>query len=197
MILRILLTIILWVLIVVFALIFLLLILPINIELYSNGEKFDFKIKIWFLRIDTLGKWFSKKKNKNQKNDSKKQKSGKGLKDIQNSAQYVKAFVSTSGKIIRMVFKSIVFKNFNLKIVVGSEEASKTATTYGMICTAVYPAASAFMAFCEPKNYDISVVPDFVSDKIKVFLDLRIRTRLVSFLIIAIKAFRIVNSKLK
>ena len=196
----------LWLLIVIFALIFLLLILPINLEIcYQNG-KFDFKIKIWFLRVDSLGKMFLNRKNKNPKGSDtsekssksgKKEKNHKKLKDIRNIAKYVKAFLSSSGRIIKMVFKSMVFKKFNLKIVVGSEEASKTATTYGGVCAAVYPAVSAFMMFNEPKSYSISVTPDFVSEKINIFLDLQIRTQIISLLIIAIKAFKIINSKLK
>ncbi|MBR2579418.1 MAG: DUF2953 domain-containing protein [Clostridia bacterium] len=198
MIITLLVNVILWVLIAVFALIILILILPISAELYYDSEKFDFKLKIGFLRVDTLGKWFSNRKSKSgDKKTEKKKKNSEKLKDIQSAAKYVKAFISTSGKIIKMILKSIKFKRLNLKIVVGSEEASKTATTYGAVCAAVYPVTSAFISFSEPKNYDISVIPDFVSEKIKVFIDLKLKTRIISFLIITIKSFMIIRKKLK
>ena len=58
MIIMLLLNIILWILIVIFALIFFIAILPINLEFcYENG-KIDFKLKLWILRIDNLGKFF-------------------------------------------------------------------------------------------------------------------------------------------
>ncbi|MDO4199393.1 MAG: DUF2953 domain-containing protein [Clostridia bacterium] len=193
----------LWLLTVIFALILLILILPINLEIcYENG-KFDLKIKVWFLRVDTLGKWFLNRKNKKSKDsgkrekNNKKEKNHKKLASIQSTAKYVKAFLSSLGKIMKMVFKSMVFERFNLKIIVGSEEASKTATTYGAVCMAVYPAASAFLEFNEPKNYSIYVTPDFVSEKIRIFLGLKIKTRIISLLVVAIKAFIIINSKLK
>lgn len=189
--------IVLWILITLLALIFLLLILPINVELYYNGDKFDFKIKVMFFRVDTLEKWFSKKKNKNPEKERKKEKASKKLKDIQSVAKYVKAFITNSGKIMKMILKSMVFKGLYFKILVGSEEASKTATTYGAVCTAVYPAFSALIACNEPKNYSISVNPDFLSDKIRIFVDLKLKTRLINFLIIAIKSFKIINSNLK
>lgn len=191
------LNIILWILIVIFSLICLLLILPISIELHYDGDKFDFKIKLWFLRVDTLVKQFPKKKNKKIKKDSKKQSGGEKLKDIKSAAKYVKAFIGTSGKMMKMIIKSIVFKRINLKIVVGSEEASQTATNYGILCAAVYPAASAFVECNEPENYDISVVPDFISEKTRIFIDLKLRARIINLLIVAIKLFRIITNKLK
>lgn len=187
----------LWLLIIVFALVILVLILPINIEFrYDDGE-IDFKIKVLFMRIDKLVKWFSEKKDKAPKKEPKKEKRDKKLKDIQNAAKYVKALVSTSGKIIKMVLKALKLKKLNLRIVVGSEEASKTATNYGALCAAVYPAASAFIACNEPKSYDISVTPNFVAEKIKIFADLQLRTRIINFLIIIIKLFKIIRNKLK
>lgn len=197
MIMMLLLNIVLWLLIVVFALIFLFLILPINLELCYDDGKFDFKIKLWFLRVDTLAKWLSTRKSKKPKKEPKKENSSKKLKDIKSTAKNVKAILASSGKIVKMLIKSIKFKKLNLKIIIGSEEASKTATTYGAVCAAVYPAASAFISCNEPNNYDISVRPDFLSEKIKIFVDLKLKTRIINFLIIAIKSFKIINSKLK
>ena len=168
MIVMLLLNIVLWMLIIVFALIFLLLVLPITFELCYDNGKFDFKIKMWFLRFDNLAKWLSTRKSKKPKNEPKKENSSKKLKDIKSTAKNVKAILASSGKIIKMLIKSIKFKNLNLRITIGSEEASKTATTYGAVCAAVYPAASALISCNEPKNYDISVRPDFLSEKIKI-----------------------------
>lgn len=187
----------LWVLIFVLLLIFLILILPISLELIYNGNKFDFRIKIWFLRLDSLSRRFSKPKAKGSPEKSKKENTGKKLKDIQNVAKYVKPFFTNSGKIVKLIIKSIVFKRLKFKIIVGSEEASKTATTYGLVCAAVYPVASAFIACNEPKSYDISVVPDFISGKINFFVDLKLKTRIISFLIVALKILKIIKSKLK
>lgn len=192
-----LLNILLWLLVFVFALIFLILILPITLQLRYEDGKFDFKIKVLFFRVDNLGKWISEKGGKNPKKSSENENKGKKLKDIQSAAKYIKSFLVNSGKIIKMILKSMVFEKFNLKIVVGSEEASKTATNYGAVCTAVYPAASALIACNEPKSYDISVFPDFVSEKIKIFLDLKLKTGVLRLLIVTIKAFKIINSKLK
>lgn len=197
MIIMLLLNIILWVLIVALILIFLLLVLPINLELSYEDGKFDFKLKLWFLRVDTLGKWFSKRQSKDFEKESKKRENKSALKSIQGSAKYLKAFVTESGKITKMVIKSIVFKKLNLKIVVGSEEASKTATTYGAVCAAVYPVSAAFVSVNEPKNYDISVTPDFVSDKIRIFADIKLKTRVISLLIVAIKLLIMIKSKIK
>lgn len=196
MIIMLLLNIILWILIVIFALMFFIAILPINLEFcYENG-KIDFKLKLWILRIDNLGKLFSKKEDKSSERDSEKVKSGKKLKEIQNAAKYIKVIVSNSGKIMKMIIKSIVFKKLNLKIFIGSEEASKTATTYGTVCAVVYPVASAFIACNEPKNYNISVTPNFILERIKIFADLKLETRVINLLIVAVKTLRIINSKL-
>ncbi len=197
MIIMLLLNIILWVLIVALILIFLLLFLPINLELRYEDGKFDFKLKLWFLRVDTLGQWFSTKGDKNPEKESKKGKNKSTLKSIQSSAKYVKAFVTESGKIMKMIIKSIVFKRLNLKIVVGNEDASKTATTYGSVCATVYPVSAAFVSVNEPKNYDISVTPDFVSDKIRIFADIKLKTRVISLLIVAIKLLIMIKSKIK
>ena len=162
------------VLITLFALIFLIIILPINLELCYSGKEFDFKIKILFFRVDSLIKRFSKRETKNApKEKTEKDKNGEKLQSIKSASKYLKAFLASLGKIMKLIIKSLHFKKLNVKICVGSEEASKTATTFALL-TAAREAilGTKLSAMTTAKKRAIAFFHDFLAKLMNLFSSL-------------------------
>ena len=171
-------------------LVFLFLFLPIDVDINNREGEFKLKIKLWFLDFDHLKNLFSKRVKKKEKTSGKNEKRGRYKETI----KYVKLLLVNARKILRLAIKNITFKKLKLKIFVGSGEASKTALEYGGICSVFYPAAAALLEINEPKNYDLSVAPDFSAENMRFDVDIGLKTRLFSLLIILINMLKIIRS---
>ena len=187
----------LWLLSVVLVLLFLMLLLPVNVTIKTVDGKYEVKIRLWFLDINKIRHMFSKRDKKDRKVDKVKKTDKKRSLDYKQVIKYSKLVLASAGKLSRMVVKSMKFKRLSLKLRIGGEDAAKVAIGYGEVCSLFYPLARIFVDINKPKNYNLSVVPDFASESIKADMDICLKTRIFSFLIILINLLRIIRIGLK
>lgn len=166
---------------------------PVNIRLWTNKEKkVKFSVKFLFINIDN-------QKEKTQKMSTKSTDKKDNLLKL-----YFKkyGFADTVSKIFKMLNEALKelsfilhrakFKKINLTIICATEDASKTALSYGRICSAVYPVTAILdNEFRVSKDaFDINIGCDFDTDKYDYSFDFEISLVSFSAIISAIKLFR-------
>ena len=178
---------------VILVLLLFVLLCPVNIRLWSDQEKkIKFAVKFLFLNIN------------NQKEKTPKEKSPSGEKKDNIFKVYLKkyGFTETVSKIFEIlgdalrelsyILHKAKFKKIYLTIICATDDASKTALSYGRICSVVYP-VTAYIdnEFNVAKNaFDINIGCDFNTDKYDYSFDLEISLMSFSAVVSAIKLFR-------
>lgn len=187
--------IIMWILLFIILLLLALLFLPVRLIADYEEQKLKFKIKVMGLNLDlNRYKFLNKGKSKGNKDKPKKEKKGGGLKKIFKSFGYAKLVLKNANRLLTFIIKKIKFKKLILKIDVGSDSADKTAITYGSLCSVVYPVFSALFEINEPKNYDISLIPDFGGNSTNIGFGVDMQMRIIGFLLIAFEVYKILQS---
>lgn len=183
-------------------LIFVLLILPITFKLDYQNEL------ICVIKYAGIVLFNSEKRVKLKKAKKKKiKKSGQDadtenktedkesfFKKIYNEKGFlgaVRYFFEIAGitlKKVLWVIKKFKFRNFELDIVVATDDAANTAIEYGATCCAVYPVLSFLKTNANFKADKINISADFDRANPAFAIRLNITTRLIYFLIAAISA---------
>ena len=162
----------------------------VNVKTDEN-KKIKFNVKFLFININ------------NQKEKTKKTVSGSPKKDNLFKTYLQKyGFTDTVSKIFELladalnelsfILKKAKFKKVYLTIITATDDASKTALSYGTICSVVYP-VTAYMdnELKVSKNaFDINIGCDFNTDKPDYSFELEVSLRSFSAVISAIKLFR-------
>lgn len=145
-----------------------------------------------------------KEEKKKKKAEKKKKKNKKDKEENKEGGAPGKKKKTDIPALINMIknIASAVFERFpkylkvnikKLHLKVGTDDAAKTATTYGAV-TAALPILLEFInCHAKLKQYKkdaISVVPDFVSGQSDAQVDIRISIRVISAVIIGIAALR-------
>lgn len=171
---------------------FFVLMCPVTVNVKTDeNKKIKFNVKFLFININ------------NQK--AKPEKKTEGTSKKENIFKtYLKkyGFTDTVSKILELlsealnelsfILKKAKFKKAYLTITVATDDASKTALSYGRICSVVYP-VTAYMdnELKVSKNaFDINIGCDFNTDKPDYSFELEVSLKSFSAVISAIKLFK-------
>lgn len=106
----------------------------------------------------------------------------------------IKTAAAQLGGFLKGVYKAFVIENLTLLLKVSSgDDAANTAIKYGKVCSAVYPSMGFICSNMKVKQYDVNVVPDFISaENIATFkLSLSVRPIKLTNAVIVL-AFRLI-----
>ncbi|MBR4910619.1 MAG: DUF2953 domain-containing protein [Clostridia bacterium] len=169
----------------VFLLILVLLLMPVSADIEYRD---DFLVTVRYCGIRVY-RSEQKVKEAHKKPEGKDKKPDKKAK----KQSYISEVFKKKGKIegikfcfalFRLAFsktvyvlKKIKFKRFELDISVASDDAAKTAVTYGALCGAIYPALDLLKINTSFDIKKVNVYTDFdkLSPEIKVSLNLKLR----------------------
>ena len=158
----------------------LVLSVPVHVSLHY-GDKIYLTVRYLFIKL-TLLPLGEKKEKKPKKEKPKKEKpeeekteepQGKKPNPIlemvkANGYDGMMEVLSNLGHVLALyggkLFKSVVFKDIEIYISVGTGDSAKTAVKYGETCQKVYPLLGFLCSNNIVKKYDASVEPDFLAN---------------------------------
>ena len=179
----------LYIILAVIALIVILFLIKVSVTAVYD-ETFTLDIKWFFIKLriypedeEKKAKKEAKKAEKEQKkNNSKKEKPKKEkteesaspksniFKDFYNNQGFaatvnlIRTAAAQLGGFLKGVYRAFVIENLTVLLKVSAgDDAAQTAVKYGKVCSAVYPAMGFICSNMKVKQYDVNVVPDFIS----------------------------------
>lgn len=160
----------------ILAFLILLLLLPVHM-IISYNEKLKFFMKIFGIKFSIKNKSKKKEKVKKQPVKSKEITSSNDEKpkSLIDRIEYFLDFIKASKDFILNILGRIKIEDLTFKLSVGGSDAFETATHYGQASSAVYSAFSAICCAKKPENYEVSVSPDFMSEKSSLVMNLDIK----------------------
>ena len=80
------------------------------------------------------------------------------------TVRLIKTAAAQLGGFLKDVYKAFVIENLTVLLKVSAgDDAASTAIKYGKVCSAVYPSMGFICSNMKVKQYDVNVVPDFIS----------------------------------
>ena len=179
----------LYIILAVIALIVILFSIKVSVTAVYD-ETFTLDIKWFFIKLriypedeEKKAKKEAKKAEKEQKKkNSKKEKPKKEkteesaspkssiFKDFYNNQGFaatvnlIRTAAAQLGGFLKGVYRAFVIENLTVLLKVSAgDDAAQTATKYGKVCSAVYPAMGFICSNMKVKQYDVNVVPDLIS----------------------------------
>lgn len=179
----------LYIILAVIALIVILFSIKVSVTAVYD-ETFTLDIKWFFIKLriypedeEKKAKKEAKKAEKEQKKkNSKKEKPKKEkteesaspksniFKDFYNNQGFaatvnlIRTAAAQLGGFLKGVYRAFVIENLTVLLRVSAgDDAAQTAIKYGKVCSAVYPAMGFICSNMKVKQYDVNVVPDFIS----------------------------------
>lgn len=150
----------------------LLLLLAVKIKVQIGyKDTLILNLKILFLNIKILPKKNKDKKEKQKEAQEKKEQEDKTKPDKKNiikekiSRLKLENYLELADIIIHKFIAKIFFEKLHVNIVVASDDAAKTALTYGKINSVLYPLAGFIDSRKKVDDMKISVIPDFSAEK--------------------------------
>lgn len=148
-----------------------LLLFPINLKLNFDGEfGGTLKYLCFKLKFPSKKRETAKKAEMPAKTKTTSGKKAKRTKPKHKLSYYIDEYKTPTLNILKQFHKllqKIVVKELKVEIVVGDEDASKTAIEYGLICASVYPLLSAFENHFEVKSKTYNIETDFDASETK------------------------------
>lgn len=154
----------------------LLLAFPVTVQV-SYEKEFTVVVGYLFFRFRLLPSREKKKephreKGKQEKQEKKEPKSGKsekkdGIREIlkqKGPGAVLELLVEASklaGSVLKRFFSHVRVREFDLLLVMASDDAAQTALRYADACAVGYPAAGILRQACRCRRFGISIVPDF------------------------------------
>lgn len=165
---------------------------PVTLD-YSYCRKNFIKIKIWGITV--YNNHNQKKSGKNNvkppENKPHNKEDNFFVKTYKRKgfADTVKYFGEAAVIVLKklcFVIKHLKIKKIKLAVTVATDDAAKTATYYGIVCGAVYPAFAVIKTYTDFKTENITVNADFDKSKFDVEAKFCITARLFWLLAAAI-----------
>ena len=182
---------------------FLLLIIPVKVKLDFSGGVFSAVVYYGFIKVFDSKK---PKKEKPKKEKPEKEEKTKKKKDTKSPSKISKLFAHKKAKLgftgavkffldvlkevlqkLVWVIRKIKFDRFKLNLVVASDDAATTAINYGYFCTGIYPILSLLCINTNLKLKEVNISADYEKTAIDLDLCVRLKTRILYFLVLAIK----------
>lgn len=154
---------------------------PLKISL-GYDDKIRLSVKYLFIKLDILPAAQKKKKEKPPKEKKPKEEKPKEEKTPKEKkpnplVEMLKAngydgmmeILNNLGRILSIyggkLFKSVVFDELAIHVLVGTGDAASTAIKYGEACQKIYPVMGFICSNNLVRKYDILVEPDFLANK--------------------------------
>lgn len=168
----------LYVILAILAVLVLILLLPVHLIVTYN-EKLKIFMRIFGIKFRIKNKSKKKAKIKKQPVETKEitGKNDEKSKSLIDRIEYFLDFIKASKDFVLNILSRIKIEDLTFKLSVGGSDAFETATHYGQASSAVYSAFSAICCAKKPKNYEVSVSPDFMSGKSSLMMNLDIKLR--------------------
>ncbi|HCH28599.1 MAG TPA: hypothetical protein DEW35_03735 [Ruminococcaceae bacterium] len=182
---------------------FLLLIIPVKAKLDYTGGVFSAVVYYGFIKVFDSKK---PKKEKPKKEKPETDEKAKNREDTKEPSKISRLFAHKKAKlgftgavkffldVLKEVLQKLVwairkikFDRFKLNLVVASEDAATTAINYGCFCTAVYPLLSFLCSNTNLELKEVNISADYEKTAVDLDLCVRLKTRLIYFLVLAIK----------
>lgn len=146
-------------------------------------------MKIFGIKFSVKNKSKKKAKSKNQPVENKEivSKNDEKPKSLIDRIQYFVNFIKASKDFVLNILSRTKIEDLTFKLSVGGSDAFETATRYGQASSAVYSAFSAICCAKKPKNYEVSVSPDFMSGKSSLVMNLDIKLQPIYMIYFLIK----------
>lgn len=111
-----------------------------------------------------------KEKPKKEKTEESASPKSNIFKDFYNNQGFaatvnlIRTAAAQLGGFLKGVYRAFVIENLTVLLRVSAgDDAAQTAIKYGKVCSAVYPAMGFICSNMKVKQYDVNVVPDFIS----------------------------------
>ena len=111
-----------------------------------------------------------KEKTEKEKTEEPSQPKSNIFKDFYNNQGFaatvnlIRTAAAQLGGFLKGVYRAFVIENLTVLLKVSAgDDAAQTAVKYGKVCSAVYPAMGFICSNMKVKQYDVNVVPDFIS----------------------------------
>ncbi len=180
-----------WWLVAILAFLVFVVLLPINLNIYFDGQ-FRLSVRVLFIKYTIpLGKDGKKKQKPKKQKKSKKTVSTDGdgftkkLSGLINSVKTVK----------HLLLGSLTIHKFKAHITVSCDDPCDTALVFGTVNALIYSLHDFFASVMTVKNKDIVINADYNGEKTLVVFDVILRTTVFRFLRNLI--LMILNGKIK
>lgn len=120
-----------------------------------------------------------KEKKKDAEKESKKDEKKQGIREIlkgKDPGTVLNLLVEASKlavSVLKRFCSHVTIREFDLLLVIASEDAAETAVQYANACAVGYPAAGILMQACRCRRFGISIVPEFQESKPRACLRFR------------------------
>lgn len=173
------------------------LLLPVSVKL-SYDTEFKYKLKVAFVNLN-FNKKENLKKQKKSSNTHKKIQTEKeknffeklsDKKGFVGAVKEIFVFLKDSITPIKRFLRFVKFRDICLFIAVVGDDAAGTAVDYGAVCSVVYPTLSFLESFTNLKYKSVDIKADFESKKSNFSFSLKISTKVIFILILAVRIFK-------
>ena len=144
--------------------------LSIKFRIYPEDEEKKAKKEAKKAEKEQKKKNSKKEKHKKEKTEESASPKSNIFKDFYNNQGFaatvnlIRTAAAQLGGFLKGVYRAFVIENLTVLLKVSAgDDAAQTAVKYGKVCSAVYPAMGFICSNMKVKQYDVNVVPDFIS----------------------------------
>ena len=142
----------------------------IKLRIYPEDEEKKAKKEAKKAEKEQKKKNPKKEKPKKEKTEESASPKSNIFKDFYNNQGFaatvnlIRTAAAQLGGFLKGVYRAFVIENLTVLLKVSAgDDAAQTAVKYGKVCSAVYPAMGFICSNMKVKQYDVNVVPDFIS----------------------------------
>lgn len=142
----------------------------IKLRIYPEDEEKKAKKEAKKAEKEQKKKNSKKEKHKKEKTEESASPKSNIFKDFYNNQGFaatvnlIRTAAAQLGGFLKGVYRAFVIENLTVLLKVSAgDDAAQTAVKYGKVCSAVYPAMGFICSNMKVKQYDVNVVPDFIS----------------------------------
>jgi len=166
--------------------------LPVNL-IFEYDKFLIIKLKLFFFTF-TLYKQSEGKKESDTEEEKKTDSSAPHniVKNVQkrgllSTLNLVIASLKSAGRIVKEVLENVQINNLSFLLKVGGKDASSAALSYGKACSTVYTLLGYISSIKPIETYDVSVQPEFTSEKVRLKFKLDIMIKIFYLLKVSFK----------
>ena len=142
----------------------------IKLRIYPEDEEKRAKKEAKKAEKDQKKKISKQEKPKKEKTEESASPKSNIFKDFYNNQGFaatvnlIRTAAAQLGGFLKGVYRAFVIENLTVLLKVSAgDDAAQTDVKYGKVCSAVYPAMGFICSNMKVKQYDVNVVPDFIS----------------------------------
>ena len=142
----------------------------IKLRIYPEDEEKKAKKEAKKAEKEQKKKNPKKEKPKKEKTEESASPKSNIFRDFYNNQGFaatvnlIRTAAAQLGGFLKGVYRAFVIENLTVLLKVSAgDDAAQTAIKYGKVCSAVYPAMGFICSNMKVKQYDVNVVPDFIS----------------------------------